>query len=291
MELVRRSLLGLAALGLATLPAVAQGQGSITVASTTSTEQSGLFSHLLPAFTKKTGIDVKVVAVGTGQALDIGRRGDADVVLVHDRPAEEAFVNEGHGVARVAVMANDFVLVGPGADPARVAGTADAAAAFGAIAGARATFVSRGDRSGTHAAELRTWGEAGIDIAGAKGAWYKEIGQGMGPALNVAAALGAYVLADRSTWLSFRNRSGLRILVEGDARLRNPYGVILVNPARHPHVRAAEGQAFIDWLVSPEGQAAIGAYTVEGQRLFFPDAQGPPRAAAPSATMWLAGAQ
>jgi tungstate transport system substrate-binding protein len=172
-----------------------------------------------------------------------------------------------------------------------VAGAADAAAAFRAIAGARATFVSRGDRSGTHAAELRTWGEAGIDIAGAKGAWYKEIGQGMGPALNVAAALGAYVLADRGTWLSFRNRSGLRILVEGDARLRNPYGVIRVNPARHPHVRAAEAQAFIDWLVSPEGQAAIGAYTVEGERLFFPDAQAPPRAGAPSAAMRLAGAE
>ena len=285
-----RSFAVAAALLLVAAPAAA-AERSITVASTTSTEQSGLFDHLLPRFTARTGIAVRVVAVGTGQALDIGRRGDADVVLVHDRAAEEAFVNEGHGVARVAVMANDFVLVGPGADPARVAGTADAAAALRAIAGARATFVSRGDRSGTHAAELRTWGEAGIDIAGAKGAWYKEIGQGMGPALNVAAALGAYVLADRSTWLSFRNRSGLRILVEGDARLRNPYGVILVNPARHPHVRAAEGQAFIDWLVSPEGQAAIGAYTVEGERLFFPDAQAPPRAAAPSATMWLAGAQ
>jgi tungstate transport system substrate-binding protein len=255
--------------------AVAAGERSITVASTTSTEQSGLFGHLLPRFTARTGIAVRVVAVGTGQALDIGRRGDADVVLVHDRPAEEAFVNEGHGVARIPVMANDFVLVGPAADPARVAGTTDAAAAFRTIAEARAAFVSRGDRSGTHAAELRTWREAGLDIAAAKGPWYKEIGQGMGPALNVAAALGAYVLADRGTWLSFRNRGGLRVLVEGDPRLRNPYGAILVSPARHPHVKAAQGQAFIDWLVSPEGQADIGGYTVEGEPLFFPNAHAP----------------
>jgi tungstate transport system substrate-binding protein len=188
-------------------------------------------------------------------------------------------------------MANDFVLVGPAADPARVAGITDAAAAFRTIADAGVAFVSRGDRSGTHAAELRIWREAGVDLAAAKGPWYKEIGQGMGPALNVAAALGAYVLADRGTWLSFRNRGGLRLLVEGDPRLRNPYGAILVSPARHPHVKAAQGQAFIDWLVSPEGQAAIGAYTVEGEPLFFPDAQAPPRAAAPRTPVRLGAAK
>jgi tungstate transport system substrate-binding protein len=250
----------------------------ITVASTTSTEQSGLFGHLLPAFTRKTGVAVKVVAVGTGQALDIGRRGDADVVLVHDRAAEDAFMAEGQGVRRYDVMYNDFVLIGPKQDPAAASGGQSAAAkpdvleAFRRIAAARAPFVSRGDRSGTHAAELRAWKDAGVDLAAAPDGWYREIGQGMGPALNMAAAIGGYVLADRGTWLSFRNRRDLAILVEGDQRLFNPYGVMLVNPARHPSVKAADGQAFVDWLISPEGQQAVADYKIEGRQLFFPNA-------------------
>jgi tungstate transport system substrate-binding protein len=245
----------------------------ITVASTTSTEQSGLFGHLLPRFTHKTGIAVKVVALGTGQALDVGRRGDADVVFVHDREAEEKFVVEGFGVKRLEVMYNDFVVVGPKSDPARIAGK-DVSEALRRIAAAKAAFVSRGDRSGTHAAELRYWKDAGIDIDATKGPWYREIGQGMGPALNTASASNAYVLADRGTWLSFKNRGDLAILVEGDQRLFNQYGVILVNPARHPYVNAAEGQAFIDWLVSGEGQKAIAEYTIGGEQLFFPNAGG-----------------
>jgi tungstate transport system substrate-binding protein len=245
----------------------------ITVASTTSTENSGLFAHLLPIFQDQTGIAVRVVALGTGQALDVGRRGDADVVFVHDREAEEKFIAEGHGIGRRDVMYNDFVLVGPRADPAGITGGRDIAAALRAIRDARAPFVSRGDRSGTHAAELRLWEAAGVDIAAAKGPWYRETGAGMGASLNTASAMDAYLLADRGTWLSFRNRGNLGILVEGDHRLFNQYGVMLVNPERHPQVKKEEGQAFIDWLVSPEGQAAIAAYRINGEQLFYPDAQ------------------
>ncbi|GJD29668.1 Tungstate-binding protein TupA [Methylobacterium adhaesivum] len=244
---------------------------SIVVASTTSTEQSGLFKHILPAFEAKTGIAVKVVALGTGQALDAARRGDADVALVHDRPAEDAFVAQGFAKARFDVMYNDFVLVGPKTDPAGARGT-DITAALKRIAAAKAPFVSRGDRSGTHSAELRSWKEAGIDLPAVKGEWYRDVGQGMGPALNTASALDAYILADRGTWLAFKNRGDLAILVEGDKRLFNPYGVMLVNPDKHPTVKAKEGQAFIDWLVSPEGQASIAAYRIGGEQLFFPSA-------------------
>jgi tungstate transport system substrate-binding protein len=244
----------------------------ITVSSTTSTEQSGLFGHLLPEFKKASGIDVRVVAVGTGQALDIGRRGDADVVFVHDKAAEEKFVAEGAGVKRLEVMYNDFVIVGPKSDPAKVAGMKDVLEALKKIEAAKAPFVSRGDKSGTHAAELRYWKAAGIDIDKAKGPWYKETGSGMGPALNTAASMGAYVLTDRGTWLSFKNRADLAIAVEGDTRLFNQYGVILVNPAKHPQVKVVAGQKFIDWLVSPAGQQAIAAYKVNGQTLFFANA-------------------
>ena len=245
---------------------------SIIVASTTSTEQSGLFGFLLPKFTEKTGIKVKVVAVGTGQALDIGRRGDADVVFVHDRPSEEKFMAEGFGVHRFDVMYNDFVIIGPKRDPAHIGGGKDVTAAFRAIATAKAEFISRGDRSGTNAAELRYWKEAGIDIDKAKGPWYREIGQGMGAALNMASADNAYVLSDRGTWLSFKNRGDLAILVEGDKRLFNQYGVMLVSPKKHPNVKAKEGQAFVDWLISSEGQRTIADYKVGGEQLFFPDA-------------------
>jgi tungstate transport system substrate-binding protein len=273
LALNRRSLgaLALAAAALA-LPAHAQDK-SIVVASTTSTEQSGLFGHILPAFTRKTGITVKVVALGTGQALDVGRRGDADVVFVHDRAAEDKFVAEGFGVDRRDVMYNDFVLVGPKSDPAKVAGGKDVAAALKAIAAAKAPFVSRGDNSGTHAAELRYFKDAGVDPNEGKGSWYRETGSGMGPALNTASSMNAYILADRGTWLSFRNRGELRIVVEGDRRMFNPYGVILVNPAKHPHVKQAEGRAFMDWLVSTQGQAAIASYKIGGEPLFFPDAR------------------
>lgn len=277
MDRLRRSLIGLALLAAAATPALAQApQRSITVASTTSTEQSGLFKHLLPRFTQKTGIDVKVVALGTGQALDVGRRGDADVVFVHDKAAEEKFVAEGFGVKRQEVMYNDFIIVGPKSDPAKATGR-DVLEGLRKIAAAKAPFISRGDRSGTHAAELRYWKDAGIDLAATKGDWYKEIGQGMGPALNAGSAQNAYVLADRGTWLSFKNRGDLAVLVEGDQRLFNQYGVMLVNPAKHPHVKTAEGQAFIDWLVSPEGQRAIGDYKIEGEQLFFPNASGSAR--------------
>jgi tungstate transport system substrate-binding protein len=255
-------------------PGVATAQDrSIVVASTTSTEQSGLFGFLLPKFTEKTGIKVKVVAVGTGQALDIGRRGDADVVFVHDRPSEDKFMAEGFGVHRFDVMYNDFVIVGPKSDPAHIGGGKDVTAAFRAISSSRAEFVSRGDRSGTHAAELRYWKDAGIDIDRAKGPWYREIGQGMGAALNMASADNAYVLSDRGTWLSFKNRGDLAILVEGDKRLFNQYGVMLVNPQKHPSVKVSEGQAFVDWLVSPDGQKTIADYKVGGEQLFFPDAK------------------
>src|SRR5438874_5066077 len=246
---------------------------SIVVASTTSTEQSGLFGFLLPKFTERTGIQIKVVAVGTGQALDIGRRGDADVVFVHDRPAEDKFMTEGFGVQRFDVMYNDFVIVGPKADPARIGGGKDVTAAFRAISSSKAEFVSRGDRSGTHAAELRYWKDAGIDIDAAKGSWYREIGQGMGAALNMASADNAYVLSDRGTWLSFKNRGDLAVLVEGDRRLFNQYGVMLVNPQRHPNVKVSDGQAFVDWLISFDGQKTIADYKVGGEQLFFPDAK------------------
>jgi tungstate transport system substrate-binding protein len=254
-------------------PAVGQ-QASITVASTTSTEQSGLFGYILPRFTSKTGIGVRVVALGTGQALDVGRRGDADVVFVHDQAAEEEFVAQGFGVKRYAVMYNDFVLIGPQADPAKLAGGKDILEALRKIGAAKVPFISRGDRSGTHAAELRYWNEASVDLAVVKGPWYREIGQGMGAALNMASAANAYVLSDRGTWLAFKNRGELRILVEGDRRLFNQYGVILVNPAKHPNVKVREGQAFIDWLVSPEGQKTIADYKVGGEQLFFPNAAG-----------------
>ena len=245
---------------------------SIVVASTTSTQDSGLFGYLLPIFKAKTGIDVKVVAQGTGQALDTARRGDADVVFVHAKAQEEKFVAEGYGVKRFDVMYNDFVLVGPKSDPAGVKGK-DIEAALKAISEKAAPFVSRGDRSGTHTAELALWKQAGIDIAAAKGPWYREIGQGMGAALNTANALNAYVLSDRGTWISFENRGDLDILVQGDKRLFNQYGVMLVNPEKYPSVKKQLGQAFIDWLTSPEGQAAIAGYKIGGQQLFFPDAE------------------
>ncbi len=252
-------------------PAAAQA-ATITVASTTSTEQSGLFKHLLPAFEKDTGIQVKVVAVGTGQALDIGRRGDADVVFVHDPAAEEKFVAEGAGVDHKRVMYNDFVIVGPKSDPAKIRGDRSVIDAMRRIAEAKAPFASRGDRSGTNAAELRYWKEAGIDVAAAKGQWYKETGSGMGPTLNTAAGMNAYSLTDRGTWLSFKNRGDLAILVEGDKRLFNQYGVMLVNPQKHPQVKTEAGTKFIDWLVSSKGQQAIADYRVDGEQLFFPNA-------------------
>jgi len=259
------------AAGLAA-PLAARAQTSITVASTTSTEQSGLFKHLLPPFESKTGVQVKVVAVGTGQALDIGRRGDADVVFVHDAAAEEKFIADGSGVKRFEVMYNDFVLVGPKSDPAKIAGGKDILEALRRIGAAGAPFASRADRSGTHAAELRYWQAAGVDLAPAKGKWYKETGSGMGPTLNTAAGLNAYALTDRGTWLSFKNRGDLAILVEGDKRLFNQYGVMLVNPQKHPHVKKDAGQKFVDWLVSAEGQAAIASYRINGEQLFFPNA-------------------
>jgi tungstate transport system substrate-binding protein len=271
----RRLFVCLAALLAFTPPALAQ-EKSIVVASTTSTQDSGLFDHLLPLFKAKTGIDVKVISQGTGQALDTGRRGDADVVFVHARPQEEKFVADGFGVKRFAVMYNDFILVGPNNDPAGVKGGKDIVAALTAIRNKAAPFVSRGDKSGTHAAELALWKAAGIDITGVdKGPWYREIGQGMGAALNTASAMNGYVLADRGTWLSFKNRGELDIVVQGDMRLFNQYGVMLVNPDKHAHVKKEPGQAFIDWLVSSEGQKAIAEYKINGQQLFFPNADVP----------------
>ena len=272
----RRELIALTAVVLLALapPAFAQDK-SIVVSSTTSTNDSGLFGHILPLFKAKTGIDVKVVSQGTGQALDTGRRGDSDVVFVHAKAQEEKFVADGFGVKRFAVMYNDFILIGPKSDPAGVKGR-DIVAAFKAIKAKSSPFISRGDRSGTHAAELALWRTAGIDVAGAdKGPWYKEIGQGMGAALNTASASNAYVLADRGTWLSFRNRGDLDIIGEGDNKLFNQYGVILVNPAKHAHVKKDFGQAFIDWLISPEGQKAINDYKINGQQLFFANATVP----------------
>ena len=244
----------------------------ITVASTTSTEQSGLFGHLLPLFEKASGIKVRVVALGTGQALDMARRGDADVVFVHDKAAEEKFIAEGYGVKRQEVMYNDFVVIGPKADPAKAAGK-DILEGLRRIEAVKAPFVSRGDKSGTHAAELRYWKAAGVDLAAKKGAWYRDTGSGMGPALNTAASMNAYILADRGTWLSFKNRGDLGIVVEGDTKLFNQYGVILVNPAKHAHVKQADGQKFIDWIVSAEGQKAIAEYKIGGEQLFFPNAK------------------
>jgi tungstate transport system substrate-binding protein len=244
---------------------------SITVASTTSTEQSGLFGHILPMFKKASGIDVKVVALGTGQALDVGRRGDADVVFVHDQTAEEKFVADGFGVKRIPVMYNDFVLIGPSDDPANSSGK-DIVAGLKAVYNAKSPFVSRGDKSGTHAAELRYWKQTALDPATEKAAWYRETGSGMGPALNTAAAMNAYILADRGTWLSFKNRQNLKVVVEGDTKLFNQYGVMLVNPAKHAHVKKDAGQKFIDWIVSADGQAAIASYKIGGEQLFFPNA-------------------
>jgi tungstate transport system substrate-binding protein len=245
---------------------------SIVVSSTTSTEQSGLFNYMLPIFKMKTGIEVKVVAVGTGQALDIGRRGDADLVFVHDKPAEEKFVEEGFSTKRYEVMYNDFVLIGPKADPAKIAGGKDIQVALQKIAIAQAPFVSRADKSGTHAAELRYWKGAGITPSSSQ-SWYKETGSGMGPALNTASAMNGYILADRGTWLSFKNRGDLVILVQGDPKLFNQYGVMLVNPAKLPHVKKVQGQEFIDWLISKNGQDVIASYKIDGEQLFFPNAK------------------
>jgi tungstate transport system substrate-binding protein len=261
----------LIALSINAPQALAQNK-SIVVSSTTSTEQSGLFNFMLPIFKMKTGIEVKVVAVGTGQALDIGRRGDADVVFVHDKPAEEKFVEEGYSTKRYEVMYNDFVLIGPKSDPAKVAGGKDIQAALQKIAAAQAPFVSRGDKSGTHAAELRYWKGAGVAVSPSQ-AWYKETGSGMGPALNTASAMNGYILADRGTWLSFKNRGDLIIVVQGDPKMFNQYGVMLVNPAKFPHVKKAEGQAFIDWLISKDGQDVIASYKIDGEQLFFPNAK------------------
>jgi tungstate transport system substrate-binding protein len=272
--MTRRLLIGLLAI-LAMASAAAAQDKSIVVASTTSTQDSGLFGYLLPLFKAKTGIEVKVVALGTGQALDTARRGDADVVFVHAKSEEEKFLAEGFGVKRHPVMYNDFVLIGPRNDPAGVAKSKDIVEALRTLKAKELPFISRGDRSGTHLAELKLWKDAGIDIEKDKGPWYKSIGQGMGAALNTAAASDAYVLADRGTWLSFKNKGDLAIVVQGDKRLFNQYGVMLVNPARHPHVKRALGQQFVDWLVSPEGQRAIADYKIDGQQLFFPNAGDP----------------
>ena len=271
---VRRALLVLAAIFDIAGSTAAQDK-SIVVASTTSTQDSGLFGYLLPIFKAKTGITVKVVALGTGQALDVGRRGDADVVFVHAKSEEEKFLAQGFGVKRYPVMYNDFVLIGPKSDPAGVAGGKDIVAALRAIKAKQSSFISRGDRSGTHIAELKLWQAAGIDIATAKGPWYKSIGQGMGAALNTASASDAYVLSDRGTWLSFKNRGELAIAVQGDKRLFNQYGVMLVTPAKHPTVKKELGQQFIDWLVSREGQDVIAGYRINGEQLFYPNAGDP----------------
>jgi tungstate transport system substrate-binding protein len=267
--------MGFAALALTLGQNVIAQDKSIVVASTTSTQDSGLFGHLLPLFKAKTGIDVRVVSQGTGQALDTGRRGDADVVFVHAKSQEEKFVADGFGVKRTPVMYNDFVLIGPKSDPAKINGSKDIAAALAKIKAAGAPFISRGDKSGTHSAELNLWKAAGIDIAANKGPWYRDIGQGMGAALNTASASNAYVLTDRGTWLSFKNRGDLVISVEGDKRLFNQYGVILVNPAKHAHVKKDLAQSFIDWLISPAGQKAIADYKINGEQLFFPNATVP----------------
>ena len=269
----------LAAAGAAVLviavPPLGAAERSLTLASTTSTENSGLFAHILPKFEAATGIRVRVVAVGTGQAIRLARSGDADVLLVHHTPSEERLVAEGHGLARHDLMYNDFVLVGPSDDPAGVRGTAQAAAALRTIARARSVFVSRGDDSGTHKAELALWYGSGVDLAASSGSWYRELGAGMGATLNVAAAMNAYVLSDRGTWTTFANKGDLTILVEGDPALRNQYGVVRLDPARHGHVKAAAGRALVEWLLSPPGQSAIASFTVDGRQLFFPNASGP----------------
>jgi tungstate transport system substrate-binding protein len=275
LNIFRRALLaGVASCALLLVSGLHAEERFITVASTTSTEQSGLFAQLLPAFEKATGIKVRVVALGTGQALDMARRGDADVVFVHDKAAEEKFVAEGYGVKRQDVMYNDFVLIGPKADPAKAQGTngKDILDGLRRIEAAKVPFVSRGDKSGTHAAELRYWKAAGVDLAAKKGDWYRDTGSGMGPALNTAASMNAYILADRGTWLNFKNRAELGIVVEGDKQLFNQYGVILVNPAKHAHVKQADGQKFIDWLVAADGQKAIADYKIGGEQLFFANA-------------------
>jgi tungstate transport system substrate-binding protein len=274
--MLRRCLFGLVlatGFGLA-LGQVAFGQEQyITVSSTTSTENSGLFGHILPIFEAETGIHVRVVALGTGQAIELARNGDADVLFVHHKPSEEEFVADGFGIERFDVMYNDFVIVGPADDPAGIAGGKDAVVALEAIAGAEAAFASRGDDSGTNKAELALWQEAAVDVAAQSGSWYRETGSGMGPTLNTAAAMDAYALTDRGTWLSFENPGELEILVEGDPRLFNQYGIILVSPDKHPHVKAPLGQRFIDWVLSDDGQEAIGAYTINGQQAFFPNAR------------------
>jgi tungstate transport system substrate-binding protein len=244
----------------------------ILVQSTTSTENSGLFKHILPLFTKKTGIDVRVVAVGTGQAIKNAQNGDGDVLFVHDKPSEEKFVAEGWGVKRFDVTYNDYIIIGPGKDPAGIAGSKDAVAAYKKIAAAKAPFVSRGDDSGTHKAELRLWKAAGVDAKGASGTWYREAGTGMGATINTGVGMGAYVFTDRATWSSFKNRGDYKVMVEGDKQLFNQYGIILVNPAKHPRVKQAEGQAFIDWVLSPEGQNAIRSFQINGEQQFFPNA-------------------
>jgi tungstate transport system substrate-binding protein len=271
---LRRTLLALF-LALSAPVAAFAADPFIVVQSTTSTEQSGLFGHLLPLFEAKTGIEVRVVAVGTGQAIKNARNGDGDVLFVHAKPDEEKFVADGEGVKRFDVMYNDFVIVGPKSDPAGVAGMTDATGALQKIATAKVPFVSRGDDSGTHKAEQQLWRAAGVDAAAASGTWYRETGSGMGPTLNTAAGMHAYTLSDRGTWLSFQNRSDLEILVQGDGRLFNQYGVMLINPAKHPNVKADLGQKFVDWLVGPEGQQAIAAYKINGQQLFFPNASPP----------------
>ncbi len=275
--ITRRFVMTLAILGaLICAPGVRAENPFIILQSTTSTENSGLFGYLLPIFTAKTGIDVRVVAVGTGQAIKNATNGDGDVLLVHSKADEEKFVADGYGVKRFDVMYNDFIIVGPSADPAKIAGGKDAAAALKLIAGSKSPFVSRGDDSGTHKAEMKLWKAAGVDAKAASGTWYREAGQGMGATLNMAASMGAYLLSDRATWSSFKNRGDLAIVLEGDPPLHNPYGVILVNPAKHPNVKAKEGQAFVDWIVSSEGQAALAAFKINGKQQFFPSAQPAP---------------
>jgi tungstate transport system substrate-binding protein len=276
LSLNRRALLalvlGTVALSVSALHALGADDNFIIVQSTTSTRDSGLFDHILPIFSKKTGIEVRVVAVGTGQALKNAQNGDGDVVLVHSKPDEEKFVAQGWGVKRHDVMYNDFIIVGPGSDSAKIGGLKDAAQAFKQIAETKSPFASRADESGTNKAELRLWKDAGIDPEQASGTWYLETGSGMGATLNTAVGKGAYALTDRGTWLSFGNKNDFKVMVEGDPRLFNQYGVILVNPAKHPNVKAKQGQAFIDWLIGPEGQAAIASYKISGQQLFYPDA-------------------
>jgi tungstate transport system substrate-binding protein len=271
----RRLLIAMTAVigcALFTQPAFA-AERVITVASTTSTENSGLFGYLLPKFQQHSGVEVRVIAVGTGQAIRMAERGDADVLFVHHRPSEEEFIKAGYGVARHDVMYNDFVLVGPDTDPAGIKGQADVAAALAQIAAKRAVFVSRGDDSGTHKLEVSLWKAAGVDVAAGSGSWYREVGAGMGATLNTASAMGGYALTDRGTWISFKNKAEHAIVVAGDSRLFNQYGVILVNPAKHTHVKAKDGQAFIDWLISDEGQQAIAAFRIEGEQVFFPNAK------------------